>query len=645
MRHRNLHIIRDVLTELCRRQHLRLLLQRDVFIIHELREDARARRTGADACALDLCPQLLILDEVAGVFHREDHRSGSVAFRRRGLALLHAERLELQLLPLPELQQRLAQTSVVALIFALSTVLRANASVRRHRHCTVRSRCRRSLGGSHRRGGTCIGRIRCRGRATEGRTPAYVGDLQIALFLQGTGAHTEALALAVDRQRDALVDRRWEEDREEATADELVHLLRKRLQRLVLALTLTGRDDRVVVGDLLVVDVAGLCDGPETAGRQDLLRLRGHRRVVCDAADVLLDLLRHGGREHTRIGTRVGGQLLLVELLRDGEGLIRANLEHLRAVVLQLRKIIEERRILRFLLLRDSGHGRLTRKRHEAFHELGGTLRLQEALAVVDIRRAIARRLLRRLPVRTQLRALPEGEITEDAVKGRLLEGPNLLLALDDHAEDAGHDTADGHGHLLLRLHAELLLDPVAVLERQRAAEVDAHEVVLLRPAERRRGQVVILTVEFRLADAAEDLLVRLGIDPDTTALLLLRHLRHHIDEPIDVLSLAGTIGADIDGFDVRTVQLLRHHGELLRRPLTDLIFPFIRLRDERERVEAPLLELLIVRRRIAELHKVTHAPGHHIIFIFQEAVAAPDVLHAERLRELLRYRRLLCDK
>ena len=156
---------------------------------------------------------------------------------------------------------------------------------------------------------------------------------------------------------------------------------------------------------------------------------------------------------------------------------------------------------------------------------------------------------------------------------------------------------------------------------------------------------MVILAVELRLADAAEDLLVRLGIDPDTATLLLLRHLRHHIDEPVDVLSLAGTIGADIDGFDIRTIELLRDDRELLRRALTDLIFPFIRLRNERKRVKAPLLVLLIVRRRIAELYEVTHAPGHHIIFIFQKAVAAPDIFHAERLRKLLRDRRLLCDK
>ena len=145
-----------------------------------------------------------------------------------------------------------------------------------------------------------------------------------------------------------------------------------------------------MVGDLFVVDVTGLRDGPEAAGRQDLLRLRSHRCVARDAADVLLDLLRNGGREHTRIGTRVGGQLLLVELLRDREGLIRADLEQLRAVVLQLREVVEQRRILRLLFLRDSGHGRLTRKRHEALHEFGGALRLQEALAVVDVRRAVA---------------------------------------------------------------------------------------------------------------------------------------------------------------------------------------------------------------------------------------------------------------
>ena len=156
---------------------------------------------------------------------------------------------------------------------------------------------------------------------------------------------------------------------------------------------------------------------------------------------------------------------------------------------------------------------------------------------------------------------------------------------------------------------------------------------------------MVILAVELRLADAAEDLLVRLGIDPDTATLLLLRHLCHPVDEPVDVLSLAGTIGADVDGFDIRTVQLLRDDRELLCRALTDLVFPLIRLWDERERVKAPLLVLLVIRCRVAELYEVTHAPGHHIIFIFQEAVAAPDILHPERLCKLLRHRRLLCDK
>ena len=38
--------------------------------------------TGADSASFDLCPQFFIFDQLSGIFHRKDHRSGIVPFRR-----------------------------------------------------------------------------------------------------------------------------------------------------------------------------------------------------------------------------------------------------------------------------------------------------------------------------------------------------------------------------------------------------------------------------------------------------------------------------------------------------------------------------------------------------------------------------------
>ena len=114
--------------------------------------------------------------------------------------------------------------------------------------------------------------------------------------------------------------------------------------------SLPGRNQCIVVGNLLVVRIAALRDAFVTAVCQHLLREAADRLYPREPAQVLLDFLCDRRRKHARIGSRVGNQLFFVELLRDLKSLIRANLKAPRTVVLQFRQIIKKRRPLDFLL-------------------------------------------------------------------------------------------------------------------------------------------------------------------------------------------------------------------------------------------------------------------------------------------------------
>ena len=53
----------------------------------EFFQDLRPGGAGADAAALDLGPQLLILNQLSRILHCQDHGTGCVSFGRRSLAL------------------------------------------------------------------------------------------------------------------------------------------------------------------------------------------------------------------------------------------------------------------------------------------------------------------------------------------------------------------------------------------------------------------------------------------------------------------------------------------------------------------------------------------------------------------------------
>ena len=124
-------------------------------------------------------------------------------------------------------------------------------------------------------------------------------------------------------------------------------------------------DYGVVVGNLLVVGVAALANG---GVKPVLLHLLCKFQILgaCgQAVQVLRDFLCHSRRQHTSVGTRIGDQFLLVKVLHNLQSLVGAHFEEFRALVLQLGKVEEQRRIFLLFFLIDIGYNSLVAKLFE----------------------------------------------------------------------------------------------------------------------------------------------------------------------------------------------------------------------------------------------------------------------------------------
>ena len=134
------------------------------------------------------------------------------------------------------------------------------------------------------------------------------------------------------------------EDREEAARDEVVDapLVAREAGELV---RLVGRDDRVVVADLGVVDRARRRQHlqPRDAGRGLLVDRVGGSDPRDDARERRHEI----GRDVARARPRVGQHLVaLVAALRRGERALGGEAEALVGLALERREVVQERRLL-----------------------------------------------------------------------------------------------------------------------------------------------------------------------------------------------------------------------------------------------------------------------------------------------------------
>ena len=277
----------------------------DVADVDQPLDDRGARRRRADAGVLHLLAQLVVVELLAGRLHRAQQRRVGVAPRRLGLLLGRGDLARVDALVALELRQRLVGALVV-------------------------------LVGA---------------RLAPGR------DLAVGRAPAGLEQHAPAGA------EDVLGDGRLEarvlphrvgvEDGEEAPHDHVVDALVV-VAHLLDAVLGARRDDRVVVGDLGVVDHAAERQHVEpghVGGGLGVLAVRA------DAPGGRLDLADHVGGEEARVRARVGQRLvLLVEPLGGGERAAGREAVAVVGLALERGQVVEERRALllrRRLELRD----------------------------------------------------------------------------------------------------------------------------------------------------------------------------------------------------------------------------------------------------------------------------------------------------
>ena len=189
-----------------------------------------------------------------------------------------------------------------------------------------------------------------------------------------------------------------------------------------------GGDDRVMVGDLLVVDHAAQ---RQLVQREHVLRAAPVLRVVAHEADDRLDLGDHVAGQKARVGARIGQRLVLfVESLRRAQRAARGESIERVGVALETREVVEQLRTLALLLLLQLGDlARLPRAR------------VDDRLGVLCGRQPLSAQIP--AAVLARARGL---EARLDQPVGLGLEVAYLLLAPGDQRERGGLDAAERDG-------------------------------------------------------------------------------------------------------------------------------------------------------------------------------------------------------
>ena len=384
------------------------------------------------------------------------------------------------------------------------------------------------------------------------------------------------------------------EDRQEPADDQvvdpavvLVHLV----DRMALG---AGRDDRVVVGDLEVVD------DPLQRQLLEAEHVLGAGRVLGLGADEprdRLDLGDHVAGQVARVRARVRQRLvLLVEPLGRGERPSRGEAEAGVGVALQRGEVVEQLRALLalgLLELRDLA-GLAVAVADDGLR-LGGGLDPRVRAGVVAA--LVAARAV-----------LGGVELGVDDPVGLGLEVADLLLA-------------PGEDRQRRRLHAaerDRAVERGAQADRRRPGRVHADDPVGLRARSRRgleRGQL------GPGAQPPERLLDRLGrhrVQPQPLDRLLRRGLLVQVGE--DQLALASGVARVDDRLDLGAAEQPLDDVHLLLRALVADDQAEL-LRHDRQIGHPPLLEAVVVLIGVGELHEVADGPRDRVVGSFQVAL------------------------
>ena len=395
----------------------------------------------------------------------------------------------------------------------------------------------------------------------------------------------EVLTIGLDRDARGLVGVDREELGKVGLGDHVVEVLLNLTEGIEIGVH-GRRDDCVMRGDLLVVPStatdAGIGFGDECG-----------EAVFLDAGEVLEDgrcvgeLVR---RQVVAVGTRIGREFLLVELLHGIEDLLRRVAVTAAGLNLECGERIRE--MLAFLLLLLLDLLDLGRSALDAGNEAFGDAGVEESPLFIE-----TVHILGHLPGRLDVAVGVVEEHLGDVV-GRRLEVRDLAFTAHDKRHRRRLDTTHGE---------DAVVAGVTCLDRVEAREVHADEPVGTGTAKRCVAHADEVLVRAQILQGFLDALVVEGIEEDALDRFLVADvLEYLVDEE---LAFAVRV-AGVDDLIALADEVLDDFI-LVAGIFLDLELPVFR--DDRQVFEMPVGILLVVLVRSELLEDVAEAPRDDI--------------------------------
>ena len=208
------------------------------------------------------------------------------------------------------------------------------------------------------------------------------------------------------------------------------------------------------------------------------------------------NLLGYRRGENSGIRSRIGCHLLLVELLGNPQGLVRADLEKPGAIVLKLCQIIQKRRVLRLFFLFHGFHNRILQGRlGQEINELLGAFLFLEAVFLVEQGRGSVSAPFYGLPLKIKASS-SELLLEKDTIKGLLVDNGRAVY------ESRGrHGCGIGDPDMLLYLRKAVLGELLPQF-KDKTADLGEQLPWILRPAHKlgRNGLIQVVKIaDFKL--------------------------------------------------------------------------------------------------------------------------------------------------
>ena len=394
-----------------------------------------------------------------------------------------------------------------------------------------------------------------------------------------------------------------------------------------------------MVGNLFVVAITGfvnLCKKSVGLYIFQIIKVFG---TSGETVKIFGDFLGNSRRQHTRICTRVCNEFFLIQILHNLQRLVGRNLKQFGTFVLQLREVEKQRRILLFLLFFDAFNGGGHRRRLQIRNQFFSIRLLLETVFFVQFGTIEIRRTFHRPPFAVD-GAVANSKIAHNAVKSRFLELPDFPFPAHHHTKHARHHAPDSNHGVFVEI--QVVFEHIAVFDGQNPRKIDAHQIVLLCAEICSVRKVVVSVQWLSLADSTADFLLGLRIYPNALAEFFGGDVCHHIHKPVNILSLAPGVGADVYAVHILAQEQCLNNVKLFLHVGDDFVQKFIR--DKGQRLLPPTFQIRIINLRVTHSYEVSHAPSNDGLLPFEITVVF-GVRILQRLRKLLSHRWLLSDK